>query len=60
MFEVQPVTGGVYVLVGHKEQRSAENLADNATFGVVVTADTYDYLEQKNLISKRPNGPQWQ
>ena len=37
MFEVQTVTDGVYALVGPKEQRSAENLANNATFGVVVT-----------------------
>lgn len=37
MLEVQNVTDGVYALVGPKEQRSAENLANNATFGVVVT-----------------------
>ncbi|WP_417242489.1 MBL fold metallo-hydrolase [Celeribacter sp.] len=37
MFEVQNVTDGVYALVGPKEQRSAENLANNATFGLVVT-----------------------
>ncbi|WP_282048396.1 MBL fold metallo-hydrolase [Sulfitobacter mediterraneus] len=37
MLEVQIVTEGVYALVGPKEQRSAENLANNATFGVVVT-----------------------
>ncbi|MGO4908919.1 MBL fold metallo-hydrolase [Pseudorhodobacter sp. W20_MBD10_FR17] len=35
--EVQPVTDGVWALVGEKEQRSADNLANNATFGVVVT-----------------------
>ncbi|NIA71418.1 MBL fold metallo-hydrolase [Pelagibius litoralis] len=35
--EVQPVAEGVYALVGEKEQRSSENLANNATFGVVVT-----------------------
>lgn len=34
---VQPVADGVYALVGGKEQRSPENLANNATFGVVVT-----------------------
>ncbi|MBF0246868.1 MAG: MBL fold metallo-hydrolase [Alphaproteobacteria bacterium] len=34
---VQKVTDGVYALVGPYEQRSAENLANNATFGVVVT-----------------------
>jgi len=39
MFEVQTVTDGVYALVGPTEQRSAENLANNATFGVVVTDD---------------------
>ncbi len=37
MFEVQTVTDGVYALVGPKQQRSPENLANNATFGVVVT-----------------------
>lgn len=37
MLEVQKVTDGVHALVGPKEQRSAENLANNATFGVVVT-----------------------
>lgn len=37
ILEVQNVTEGVYALVGPKEQRSAENLANNATFGVVVT-----------------------
>ena len=35
--EVQPVAEGVYALVGEKEQRSPGNLANNATFGVVVT-----------------------
>lgn len=35
--EVQPVTDGVWAIVGEKEQRSPENLANNATFGLVVT-----------------------
>lgn len=35
--EIQPVTDGVYALVGEKQQRNPENLANNATFGVVVT-----------------------
>lgn len=35
--DVQPVTDGVWAIVGPKEQRSAENLANNATFGLVVT-----------------------
>jgi glyoxylase-like metal-dependent hydrolase (beta-lactamase superfamily II) len=35
--EVQPVTEGVWALVGEKEQRSPTNFANNATFGVVVT-----------------------
>ena len=39
VLEVQPVTDGVWALVGPLEQRNAENLANNATFGVVVTAD---------------------
>ncbi len=34
-----PVTDGVFALVGPHEQRSPENLANNAAFGVVVTAD---------------------
>lgn len=37
--EVQPVTDGVWAIVGEKEQRSPENLANNATFGLVVTED---------------------
>ncbi|MFZ2099851.1 MAG: MBL fold metallo-hydrolase [Oricola sp.] len=37
--EIQPVADGVYALVGEKEQRSRENLANNATFGVVVTGE---------------------
>ena len=35
--EVQPVAEGVWAIVGEKEQRSPENLANNATFGLVVT-----------------------
>lgn len=35
--EVQPVTDGVWAIVGEMEQRSPENLANNATFGLVVT-----------------------
>lgn len=34
---IQPVTDGVWAIVGETEQRSPENLANNATFGVVVT-----------------------
>jgi glyoxylase-like metal-dependent hydrolase (beta-lactamase superfamily II) len=37
--EVQPVTEGVWAIVGEKEQRSPENLGNNATFGLVVTGD---------------------
>lgn len=37
--KVQPVTDGVWAIVGPKEQRSAENLANNATFGLVVTEE---------------------
>ena len=35
--EIQKVTEGIYALVGEKKQRSPENLANNATFGVIVT-----------------------
>ena len=35
--EIRPVADNVYALVGGKEQRSPDNLANNATFGVVVT-----------------------
>lgn len=35
--EVQPVTDGVWAIVGEKEQRSPESVANNATFGLVVT-----------------------
>lgn len=37
LLEVQPVTDDVWALVGPMEQRNAKNLANNATFGVVVT-----------------------
>jgi glyoxylase-like metal-dependent hydrolase (beta-lactamase superfamily II) len=37
--EVNPVTHGVWAIVGEKEQRSPENLGNNATFGLVVTDD---------------------
>lgn len=37
--QVQKVTDGVYALVGEMEQRSPENLGNNATFGVIVTGD---------------------
>lgn len=36
---VQPVTDDVWAIVGETEQRSATNLANNATFGLVVTPD---------------------
>ena len=39
VLEVQPVTEGVWALVGPKEQRDGVNLANNATFGLVVTED---------------------
>jgi len=39
VLETQPVTEGVYALVGPNGQRDAENLANNATFGAVVTPD---------------------
>ncbi|WP_425419566.1 MBL fold metallo-hydrolase [Oricola indica] len=37
--EIQPVADDVFALVGGKEQRSPNNLANNATFGLVVTDD---------------------
>ena len=37
--EVEPVTDGVWAIVGEKVQRSPENLANNATFGLIVTPD---------------------
>ncbi|HEB95508.1 MAG TPA: MBL fold metallo-hydrolase [Sedimenticola thiotaurini] len=37
--EIQRVTEGVYAIVGELDQRSAENYANNATFGLVVTDD---------------------
>jgi glyoxylase-like metal-dependent hydrolase (beta-lactamase superfamily II) len=36
---VQPVTDDVWAIVGPLEQRSPENLANNATFGLVVTPE---------------------
>lgn len=33
--EVQPVTDGVWAIVGETAQRSAENLGNNATFGLI-------------------------
>jgi glyoxylase-like metal-dependent hydrolase (beta-lactamase superfamily II) len=37
LLKVQPVTEGVYAIVGDLGNRSPENLGNNATFGVVVT-----------------------
>lgn len=37
--EVQPVTNGVWAIVGDMVQRNRENLGNNATFGVVETSD---------------------
>lgn len=37
--EVKPVAKDVFAIVGAKEQRSAENLGNNATFGVIVTPE---------------------
>lgn len=37
--EVEEVADGVYALVGPLEQRSPENLGNNATFGAIVTDD---------------------
>lgn len=39
VLKIQPVTDGVWAIVGEKEQRSPANLANNATFGLVVTID---------------------
>lgn len=35
--EIQPVTDGIWAIVGEKEQRSPENHANNATFGLIAT-----------------------
>ena len=35
--DIQPVADGVWAIVGEKEQRSAANLANNATFGLLET-----------------------
>lgn len=37
--QVQNVTDGIWALVGKHEQRNHENLANNATFGLIDTAD---------------------
>ncbi|AZQ68377.1 MBL fold metallo-hydrolase [Silicimonas algicola] len=37
VLDVRPVTEGVWAIVGEKEQRSPENLGNNATFGLIVT-----------------------
>lgn len=39
VLEIQAVTDGVWAIVGPLEQRSPENLANNATFGLVVTPE---------------------
>lgn len=39
VLEVQPVADDVWAIVGPLEQRSPENLANNATFGLVVTPE---------------------
>lgn len=37
VLDIQPVTENIWAIVGPKEQRNAENLGNNATFGLVVT-----------------------
>lgn len=37
--ETVKVTDGIYAFVGEKQQRSPQNLANNATFGLIVTSD---------------------
>ena len=37
--EMQKVTDNIYAIVGPHEQRNTENLANNATFGVIVTSE---------------------
>jgi glyoxylase-like metal-dependent hydrolase (beta-lactamase superfamily II) len=37
--EIQPVADNIYALVGSVNQRSPENFANNATFGVIVTPE---------------------
>jgi len=39
VLEIQPVTKDVWAIVGPLEQRNPENLANNATFGLVVTPE---------------------
>ena len=39
VLEIQPVTDDVWAIVGPLEQRSETNLANNATFGLVVTPE---------------------
>lgn len=39
VLEIQPITDNVWAIVGQTEQRSPENLANNATFGLVVTPE---------------------
>jgi len=36
--QVQPVSAGVWAIVGEQDQRSPDNLGNNATFGVIDTA----------------------
>lgn len=39
LMDIVTVEPGVYAIVGEKAQRSPQNLANNATFGVIVSAD---------------------
>ncbi len=39
VLEIQPVADDVWAIVGPTEQRNPENLANNATFGLVVTPE---------------------
>ncbi len=39
VLDVQEVTEGIWSFVGPMEQRNPENLANNATFGLIVTSD---------------------
>lgn len=46
-FEVQPVTEDVWAIAGETEQRSEANLADNATFGLVVAPERPVLIEME-------------
>lgn len=49
-----PVAEGIWAIVGEKGQRSAENLGNNATFGLIAIGDHH---RMHHIAMARGDGP---